>query len=367
MGRTFDIGKYASQLAKASVVDRQINTAVDDGTRDIETVTAEILRLKEDAGNAILGIGQRLIEAKAMLSHGEWLPWLNERVEFSERTAQNLMKLARQWRNPQILADLGATKALTLLALPPEERERFLAENHLVDGEEKSVIDMTSRELERAIRERDEARQAAEDARAEAQAAEESREKMESDMQALKALHASAQAAEEKAQAALVEVQAELKTLRERPVEVAVETVADPEASARARADAIAEMKTKVDQAESARKEAEAQRRAAEKALEESRGQAEASSELRSRAEQAEAELAEVRRQLEALERAEKTAALDSEANLAAFHVLFDQAQAQVRQMKKLLQKVRERDKVSAGKMQNALLALADLVRRGVE
>ena len=44
--------------------------------RDIETITGEIIQLKQDAGNAILGIGQRLIEAKAMLSHGEWLPWL---------------------------------------------------------------------------------------------------------------------------------------------------------------------------------------------------------------------------------------------------------------------------------------------------
>ena len=40
-----------------------------------------------------------------------------------------------------------------LLALPPEEQERFMEENHVVDGEEKSVIDMTSRELEKAVKE----------------------------------------------------------------------------------------------------------------------------------------------------------------------------------------------------------------------
>ena len=49
--------------------------------------------MKQDAGNAILSIGQRLIEAKAMLPHGEWLPWLTEQVEFSERTARNFMRL----------------------------------------------------------------------------------------------------------------------------------------------------------------------------------------------------------------------------------------------------------------------------------
>lgn len=97
----FDISKFAGA--------RQAPQA----ERGIESITAEILQLKQDAGNAILGIGQRLIEAKAMLPHGEWLPWLTEQVEFSERTARNFMRLAREWTNRQALADLGAAKALT--------------------------------------------------------------------------------------------------------------------------------------------------------------------------------------------------------------------------------------------------------------
>ena len=128
--------------------------------RDIEVITREILDAKRRGGEAILTIGRCLTEAKQALPHGEWLPWLNERVEFSERTAQNFMRLAREWSNPQALADLGAAKALTLLALPAVERESFIAENHVVGGEEKTVIDMTSRELEKAIRERKEAQEA---------------------------------------------------------------------------------------------------------------------------------------------------------------------------------------------------------------
>lgn len=31
-----------------------------------------------------------------MLPHGAWLPWLEEQVEFSERTARNFMRLARE-------------------------------------------------------------------------------------------------------------------------------------------------------------------------------------------------------------------------------------------------------------------------------
>lgn len=124
--------------------------------RTIEVITHEILRLKEDAGNAMIGIGQRLIEAKDLLPHGEWLPWLSDQVGFSERTAQNFMRLAREWPNPQALADLGSSKAVALLtAFPDQEaREQFLQETHTVGGEEKSVSEMTTRELERTIRSR---------------------------------------------------------------------------------------------------------------------------------------------------------------------------------------------------------------------
>ena len=230
----FDISKFAAEHQAPSA------------ERSIETITSEILQVKEDAGNAIIGIGQRLIEAKSMLPHGEWTQWLTEQVEFSERTAQNFMRLAREWSNPQALADLGATKALTLLALPPEERQQFIEENHIVDGEEKSVIDMTSRELAKAIRERDEALKAAEVAKADAQAAEDSRSKMEADMEALKNLQQSAQDAEEQARRELESVRAELKELQDKPVDVAVMEV-DQTALDNARKEAEAGMQAKLD------------------------------------------------------------------------------------------------------------------------
>ena len=239
----------------AAILDGQLAKVSDSDTgfRNIDAITSEILQLKQDAGNAILGIGQRLIEAKAMLPHGDWLPWLTEQVEFSERQAQRFMRLAQEWRNPTSLSDLGATKALALLSLPPEERERFMAENHVVDGEEKSVIDMTSRELEKAVKERDEARRAAEEARAAADAAEQSRAKMEADMAALKELHQSAQAAEAHSREELAKAQAELKALQEKPVDVAVMKV-DQEALDNARREAVADMQAKVDKATEARK-----------------------------------------------------------------------------------------------------------------
>lgn len=326
----FDISRFA-QAAQAPASER-----------NIEAITSEILRLKQDAGNAILGIGQRLLEAKAMLPHGEWLPWLTEQVEFSERQAQRFMKLAQEWANPTALSDLGATKALALLALPPEERQKFLSENHIVDGEEKSVIDMTSRELEKAVKERDEALHAAEEARAAAETADQSRAKMEADMTALKKLHQAAQAAEAQAREALAEAQAELKALRERPVEVAVEV--DQKALEEARREAETQMQAKVDKAAEAQKKAEEQRKKAEE------------------------ELAAVRQQLEATRQTERQAVISGDKDLALFELLFSQGNEAVNKLHGLLLKVRGRgDTELAGKLQKALLALADVTRRCAE
>ncbi len=302
------------------------------GARDIETITAEILTLKQSAGDAILKIGHRLIEAKELLPHGEWLPWLNEQVDFSERTAQNFMRLAREWSNPHALADLGARKALTLLALPPEEREQFISEHHTVNGEEKTVIDMTSRELEQAIRERDEARQAAESAQADARSAEESRAKMEADMVLLREQCRTAQES-------VVSAQKELEELKSRPTEVAVMTV-DQEKLDAARAEAVAEMQAKLDKAKYARDKAEEKRKAAEAAL------------------------ADANAKLEAAVKEERKAVISSDRDLAQFALLLEQTQETVNRMHGLLMKVRGREEPgTAENLARALLALGERVK----
>ena len=217
--------------------------------RTIEAITGEILELKQRGGEVILDIGRRLLEAKWMLPHGEWLPWLNERVEFSERTAQKFMRLAQKWSNPSALADLGATKALMLLALPEEEREEFV--------EDHNVIDMSARQLEQAIKERDEARKAAEVAKADAATAEQARAKMEADMAVVNASLAAAREEKQKADQEAARLENELAALKARPVEVAVETVVDPEAIEKAKAEAVAEIKAKLDKAREAKAKAD--------------------------------------------------------------------------------------------------------------
>ena len=304
--------------------------------RTIETITDEILDAKRTGGEAILTIGRCLIEAKDMLPHGEWLPWLNERVEFSERTARNFMRLAREWTNRQTLADLGAAKALTLLALPAEEREQFV--------EDHNVIDMSARQLKEAIRERDEARKAAEAAKADASAAEQARAKMEADMAVVNASLAAAREEKQKADQEAARLDQELAALKARPVEVAVETVVDPEAIEKAKAEAVAEIKAKLDKAREAKAKAD-----------EKRKQAEASVEI-------------LKKSLENMERNEKKAALSSDKDVAQFEVLFNQGQELANKMRGLLLKARGREDSSAAQMmEKALNALAEAVGRCAE
>lgn len=304
--------------------------------RTIEAITGEILDAKRAGGEAILTIGRCLIEAKDMLRHGEWLPWLNEQVELSERTAQKFMKLAREWSNPNTLADLGASKALMLLALPEGERDAFL--------EDHNVIDMSARQLEQAIKERDEARAAAEQAAADQRMAEQARDKMAEDMKFLNVRLAGAKEDREQALQDVARLESELADLKAKPVEVAVETVVDQAAINKARADAIAEMQEKLDKA----------RAAADKA--------------RDKQKQAEASVEILKRSLEERDKAEKKAAIAGDTELAQFEVLFVQGQELAHKMQGYLLKARGReDQTAAQGMEKAMKSLADTIGRCAE
>lgn len=121
------------------------------GLTRLTTIVVEINTIKRQVAQTTvagaIAVGQRLQEAKASVPHGEWGDWLRINVEFSVRTAENLMALSREYAGKDVTAleDLGLTKAVQLLALPGAEREAFMAEN--------PVEDMSSRELKAAIEE----------------------------------------------------------------------------------------------------------------------------------------------------------------------------------------------------------------------
>ncbi len=285
--------------------------------RDIETITEEILGLKQTAGNAILEIGQRLIEAKHMLSEGEWLPWLEEQVEFSPRTAQRFMKLSREWTDATALSYLGASKALQLLALPPAEREEFLQEKHIVHGEMKSVVDMSARELEKAVKERDAALKQAELDRAEKDAARQAQEKMQADLTF--------------ANERLAGLREELEALKNRPIDVAVESASEEEL-AKARAEGEAAKAAELAQLQEALEKAVQARQAAEA-------------------------------QLAAAQKTQAPSPVSADKDLTQFAVYFDQSQEIASKMHGILLKIRKReDPAAAGNLEQALRALGEKI-----
>ena len=327
--------------------------------RDLEIIESEILLYKRQAGGALLEIGKRLNEAKAQLSHGEWLPWLREKVDISERSARDFMRLAREYSKSAEIADLGASKALALLALPVSEREQFAAEKHEVDGVEKSVADMTAKELKKAIEERDAARQTMEAMKARAEVAEQSREKMEQDMIHLKELHRRAKDAEERKAEELRLAEEELERLKARPVEVAVEYRTDPKELEAAKEEGLSEARRSSQTILDAKEKqlAEAKERA-EKLKEDLRKAREEARTANVNLQNAEKAAREAKKQAE---ESGKLAKLSSNENLVKFSVLFNQAQDTVNRMADAMEHDTPENQ---GKMRAALNALADAIRK---
>lgn len=106
--------------------------------RDAATIAGEINAIKQEVRDtAIRGtieIGKRLIEAKSLVPYGQWGKWLEENVDYSERTAQDAMRIAMEYgkRETQALAEIqNTTQAVLLLALSSAERDRFVQEHDM--------------------------------------------------------------------------------------------------------------------------------------------------------------------------------------------------------------------------------------------
>ena len=83
-------------------------------------------------------------EAKELCPHGEWGVWLEENAQVSERTAQDMMAAYRRFGENPKLAGIGQSKAFKLLPLPKGAEDAFLEEN--------DVQNMSTREIQEAVK-----------------------------------------------------------------------------------------------------------------------------------------------------------------------------------------------------------------------
>lgn len=316
--------------------------------RTPDIIGAEIRGLTQQAKSMTLWfgieIGRRLTEAKALLEHGQWLPYLKEQTEFSQPSASRLMRLYDEYGakqtslfgaelNYSTLNNLSISNALRLLAVPEDEREEFALEH--------DVEHMSARELDELIKQRDEAEQRA--ARAEEQVqqaadgaakADEQYQKAKQELHLLREKLGNAEA--QKAAA-----EKELSELRERPVEVAVEV------DEKAVAEAVTAARAKND-AEWAEKMAKVKNELSEAGLKAEKLKAK----IKKAEEKAEEKAAE-------LERLKKSQTLN-DPNTAVFKQIFEQVQEDFNKLHGSLLKVRASDPDTAEKLTAAVRALVD-------
>jgi hypothetical protein len=93
-----------------------------DLARRINEIHDETIRSMRTSIEGAIKCGELLIEAKALVAHGEWLPWLEANTEISEDTAGIWMKYARN--KGLLLADSEHVRNLTF-----READKLIAEH----------------------------------------------------------------------------------------------------------------------------------------------------------------------------------------------------------------------------------------------
>lgn len=316
-----------------------------------EQLGAEI-RMYVDAGRRIsllcgIEIGKRLVQAKEILTHGEWLPWLEKETEFSDRSAARYMKLFEEYgasqmglfgpeTNSPTLSNLPISKALALLSVPESERIEFAEE---ADAEHISV-----RELEKKIKER------------EMQLAES--EKLREETSELLKTQDEMLAEARKQIAELAKLNDELE---KRPVEVAVETVRDEAAI-----DAAAKEAREKAEAEAV-KAANKVSREHDKTLKELNEKIAGLKKQLNKAEDERAEAGKETERLKAeLEEARK-ALKTSDATVTAFGIRFNTVQSEWSYMMAEVRKAEVQSAETGAKLREAVRKLLEFFRKDVE
>jgi hypothetical protein len=139
-----------------NIVETQYKEITSLQDRETEQLTIEvntIYQQMEAIGNIGLQLaaeaGERLIEIKGRLAHGEFESWCKDNLTFSKRKAENMMRWSQKCKDgnsifskTQTFTDLGISKVWALLAAPEEVAEEVLKEG---------ASDMSVRELQEEI------------------------------------------------------------------------------------------------------------------------------------------------------------------------------------------------------------------------
>lgn len=346
-------------------------------TRPIEVITQEIQVYKVQAGFALIEIGKCLLEAKQCLPHGAWGKWLKNEVDFSERTAQNFMKIAKEYKNPQLISDIGnsLSKALALTDLSEEEREEFVGEAHEINGEEKTVAEMTTKELKEVLKELEAERKEKEKLKKQLDLFEDEAQRKqdeavdaayshgEEQIKRLSELKEQAEAAAREAEKKVAELQGEVSELQMQKEQTTLLDATElekiwMEAEAEAQKKAEAALQKKLDKA---KKEAEK----AKKEAKEAQAAIEAHEEAQKEAEETALALKERMKLMQ--EEADKKIRLAGNQEMMVFKVHFENVQMEFNEMMTCIDNLQEKEPEEAGKMRTAMKSLCQNIMQILE
>ena len=122
--------------------------------------------VRETVYIATCRIGEKLLLAKGAVGHGNWGRWLKDNVDYSERTAQNIITIYKNFNNKEtklfgtvpdteLLGKLNQSQLLALSSIKDEEKRAEFMEEH-----KEELPDMSKQELAKALAELKEAKEA---------------------------------------------------------------------------------------------------------------------------------------------------------------------------------------------------------------
>ena len=312
--------------------------------RDINTITSEIRYIQNDvqqyAAQGALKIGERLCEAKELLGHGEFLPWIKDEFGWTDRTAQKLMAVYREFGdsqkslfgpeiNTKTYSDLPVSKLYLLISVPESEREDFVKENN--------IAEMSVREMEKLLREKKEAEDESREAHAEL-------DKLADKYAALSAV---ASEQEKELKAAQADVSASIEAAKK---EAAAEAEKARRTAEKAQKAAEAEAKKARDEAEAAKKD-----------LQQLRDNPEIPQEVMDKLK---AQFGKAAEEAEARARAAEAKLKTADPDVAMFKLHFDNLQKTAASMAQLITKMKQSGNADmADKLSRAACAVLERVK----
>lgn len=157
------LDKIQAHVDEAADYDREDDSAIPEAETASAPMTIETLctivtledranrirGLQADVQRSIIEIGFELLAAKKEVGHGGWADWLKKEFEWTQRTANNFMRMAERFGKFENIFHFQPSTLQAMLSLPEGDEEKFIA----AQAEHgKPIKEMSAREVQSAVK-----------------------------------------------------------------------------------------------------------------------------------------------------------------------------------------------------------------------